>query len=76
MDEAVIASRQNGTEPDDADPAQTEPIPVAVSRKMRVYQRRQLHPLHVFEEQRNVVDAFGDNILDVMHTQSLAQSPI
>jgi hypothetical protein len=30
----------------------------------------------VFEEQRNVVDAFGDNILDVMHTQSLAQSPI
>jgi hypothetical protein len=76
MDEAVIASGQNGKEPDEADPAQTEPIPVAVSGKMRVYQRRQLHPLQVFEEQWNVVDAFGDNILDIMPTQRLAQSPM
>ena len=49
MHEAVIPSGQNGAEPDGADPAQTEPIPVAVSGKMGVNQRRQLHPLHVFE---------------------------
>jgi hypothetical protein len=66
MHEAVIASRQNGTEPDSADPAQTEPIPVAVGGKMGIDQRRQLHPLHVFEEQRNIIDAFSDNILDII----------
>jgi hypothetical protein len=30
----------------------------------------------LFEQQGNVVDALGDNILDVIHTQSLAQSSI
>jgi hypothetical protein len=44
--------------------------------KMVVNQRRQFHPLHLFKQQWNVVDALGDNMLDVIHTQSLAQSSI
>lgn len=40
MHETVIASGQNGTKPDGADPAQAESIAVAVGRKMRVNQRR------------------------------------
>jgi hypothetical protein len=44
--------------------------------KRVVNQRRQFHPLHWFEQQWNVVDALGDNMLNVMHTQSLAQSSI
>ena len=51
MHEAMIAPRQNGAEPDGADPTQTESIPVAVSGKMGVNQRRQVHPLHLFEQQ-------------------------
>ena len=76
MDEAVIASGQNGAEPDGADPAQTEPLPVAVSGKMGVHQRRQLHPLHLLEQQRNVVDALRDDVGYLIHAQSLTQSGI
>ena len=76
MHEAVVASGQNGAEPDGADPAQTEPIPVAVSGKMWFNQRRQFHPLHLFEQQRNVVDALGDDVGYLIHTQSLTQSAI
>ncbi len=76
MREAVITLRDNGAEPDGRDPAHTEPVPVAMSGKMLVNQRRQFHPLHLFDEQRNVVDALGENILDIIHTQSLAQSSI
>src|SRR5215471_16046328 len=35
-----------------------------------------MHPLHLFQQQRNVVDALGDDILDIVHPQSLTQSPI
>ena len=34
------------------------------------------HPLHLFEQQGNVVDALGDDVLDVIHPQSLTQSSI
>jgi stress-induced morphogen len=44
--------------------------------KMLVNQRRQFHALHLFEQQRNVIDALGENMLDVIHAQSLAQSSI
>jgi hypothetical protein len=76
MDEAVIASGQNSTQPDGADPTQTEPIPVAVREKMGVDQRRQFHLLHLLEQQRNVVDALCENIGYLIHTQSLTQSGI
>ena len=76
MRQAVIASGQNRAEPDGADPTETEPMPVAMSGKMLVNQRRQFHPFHLFDEQRNVVDAFGGNVLDIIHAQSLAQSSI
>jgi hypothetical protein len=66
MRQAVIASGQNRAQPDAADPAQTEPMPIAMGGKMVVNQRRQFHPLHLFEQQGNVVDALGDNILDVI----------
>jgi hypothetical protein len=76
MHEAVIASGQNGAEPDGADPAQTEPIPVAVGGKMGVDPRRQVHLLHLLEQQWNVVDALRDNMGYLIHTQSLTQSAI
>src|SRR5256885_12895215 len=40
---------------------------------MGVNQRRQLHPLHLFEQQRNVVDALRDDVGYLVHSQSLAQ---
>src|SRR2546430_13319358 len=43
---------------------------------MGVNQRRQLHPLHLFEQQRNVVDALRDDVGYLIHAQSLAQSGI
>src|SRR5213082_1479865 len=43
---------------------------------MGVNQRRQLHPLHLFEQQRNVVDALRDDVRYLIHAQSLAQSGI
>ena len=76
MRQAVIASGQNRTQPDATDPAQTEPMPVAMGGKVVIKQHRKLHPLHLFEQKRNVVDALGDDSLDVIHAQSLAQSPI
>src|SRR2546423_5601246 len=43
---------------------------------MGVNQRRQLHPLHLFEQQRNVVDSLRDDVRYLIHAQSLAQSGI
>ncbi len=76
MHEAVIAPRQNGTAPEGTDPAQTETLPVTVRGKVAIHQRRETHPLHLLEQERNVIDALRDNTLDCIHTQSLAQSPI
>jgi hypothetical protein len=56
-----------GAEPDGADPAQTEPVPVAVGRKMGVNQRRQVHLLHLLEQQRYVVDALHDDVGYLIH---------
>src|SRR5688572_23393892 len=76
MHEAVIPSGQYRAEPDGADPAQTEPLPVAMSGKMGVYQHRQFHLLHLLEQQRNVIDTLRDDIEYLIHTQSLTQSAI
>ena len=43
-------------------PAQAKPIPVPMGWKVLVNQRRQFHPLHLFEEQWNILDALGDNV--------------
>ena len=76
MHKAVIPAGQNGAEPDGADPAQTESIPVAVGGKMFVNQHRQPHPLHLLEQQRNVVDALRDDVGYRIHPQSLTPSGI
>ena len=41
---------------------------------MRVEHRRQTHPLHLFQQQRDVVDALGEDVRYLIHPQSLAQS--
>jgi hypothetical protein len=38
--------------------------------KMVINQRRQVHSFHLFDQQRNVVDALGENRLDVIHPHS------
>ncbi len=43
---------------------------------MVVSQRRQTHPLHLLQQQRNVVDSLRDDVRYLMHAQSLAQSGI
>jgi hypothetical protein len=43
---------------------------------MSVSQRRQTHPLHLFNQQRNVVDSLCNDVGDFMQAQSLAQSGI
>ena len=45
-------------------------------RKMLVNQRREMHPLHLFKQERNVVNAFCDDAGDSIHPQSLTQSRI
>jgi hypothetical protein len=73
---AVVPPGQHGAEPDGAHPAQAETCPVAMGGKMGVSQRRQTPPLHLFDQQRNVVDALCDDVGYFMHAQSLAQSGI
>src|SRR5262249_16063345 len=67
---------QNRTQPDRAHPAQAETCPVAMGGEMSVEQRRQTHPLHLLQQQWNVVDALCDDDRYRVHPQSLAQSGI
>src|SRR5436853_3312010 len=76
MHHAVVTPGQNGTEPDRAHPAHAETCPVAVGGKMVIEQRRQTHPLHLLDQQRNVIDALRDDVGYLVHPQSLAQSGI
>jgi hypothetical protein len=43
---------------------------------MGVKQRRSSHPVHLRQQQRNVLDALGENVQFLMHPQSLTQSGI
>jgi hypothetical protein len=76
MDKAVIIPGQNRAEPNRGHPAQAEILPVAMSGKMVVDPRRQIHPLHLLEQKRQIVGTFCDDALDVVHTHSLMQSLI
>ena len=40
--------------------------------KILINQRRQSHLLHLVNQQGDIVDALGDNTLDIVHTHSLA----
>src|SRR5262245_32588410 len=76
MDEPVVTSRKNRTQPDCRHSTEGETLPVAMGRKMGVKQRRQAHPFHLRQQQGHVVDALCDNALYLMHPQSLTQSGI
>src|SRR4029453_9279386 len=76
MHHAVVTPGHNGTEPDCAHPAHAETCPVAMGGEMVIEQRRQTHPLHLLDQQRNVVDALRDDVGYLIHAQSLAQSGI
>ena len=76
MHHAVVTPGQHGAKPDGTRPAHAETGPVAMGGKMGVSQRRQTHPLHLFNQQRNVVDALCDDGGYFMHAQSFAQSGI
>ena len=76
MHHAVVTPGQHGAKPDGTHPAQAEAGPVARGGKMGIAQRRQTHPLHLFDQQRNVVNALCDDVGYCMHAQSLAQSGI
>ena len=43
----------------------------AMGRKMLVNQRWQSHLLHLVNQQGDVVDALGDNRMDIVHPHSL-----
>jgi hypothetical protein len=43
-----------------------------MGRKVSVNQCRQSHLLHLVEQQWDVVDALGADVMDIMHTHSLA----
>src|SRR5467141_535869 len=76
MDEPVVTARENRAQPDCRYSTEGETLPVAMGRKMGVKQRRQSHPFHLRQQQRNVVDALCDNALYLIHPQSLTQSGI
>jgi hypothetical protein len=76
MDEPMIPSRENRTQPDRRHATKGQTLPVAMGRKMGVKQRRSSHPIHLRQQQRNVIDTLGDNVQFLMHPQSLTQSGI
>jgi hypothetical protein len=76
LHEAVSAPRAHRTEPDGADPAQAEPVPVPRRRQVLVDQRREMHPLPLLQSERNGIDALREHTLDCIHTQSFTSSPI
>jgi hypothetical protein len=76
MDQPVITSRENRTQPHGPHSTEGEALPVAMGWKVGVKQRRQSHPFHLRQQQRNVVDALCDDALYLMHPQSLTQSGI
>src|SRR5437879_855650 len=57
-------------------PAHAEALPVAMGGKVLVHPPRETHPLHLFQQQRNVVDTLRDNVLYLIHAQSLTQSGV
>jgi hypothetical protein len=76
MDEPMIPSRENRTQPGRRHATKGQTLPVAMGRKMGVKQRRSSHPVHLRQQQRNVIDALGDNVQFLMHPQSVTQSGI
>ena len=74
MGQAMITLRQRIAQPDRAQPAQTQPLPVAVRRKMHVQQLRQAHPHLLDNQHRGVVHPFTVNGKFVAHAPSLPQS--
>src|SRR5262249_31697559 len=71
MDKPVITSRENRTQPDRHQSTKGQTLPVAMGWKMGVKQPRQSHPVHVRQQQRNVIDAFCDYSRMLIHPQSL-----
>lgn len=46
-------------QPDYTDPSQAQPFSIAIGRKVFVQQLRQFHALHLRDQQRDIIDAFG-----------------
>jgi hypothetical protein len=76
MDEPVVSSRENGAQPDRCDSPYAETLPVTMSREMVVKKPRSSHPVHLRQQQRDVIDTLSDDALYLIHPQSLAQSAI
>src|SRR5688500_374093 len=76
VDEPMITSRENRTEPDRRHATQTQALPVAMGGKMGVKPRRQSHPFHLRQPHSDIVDAYGDNVWFLVHPQSVTQSRI
>lgn len=76
MDEPVVSSRENGTQPDRCDSPYAETLPVTRRRDMVVTKPRSSHPVHLRQQHWDVIDTLSKDALYLIHLQSLAQSAI
>jgi hypothetical protein len=76
MDEPVLSSRENGTQPDRRDSTYAETLPVSMHRERVVKKPHSSHPVHLRQQQRDVIDTLSDYALYLIHPQSLTQSAI
>ncbi len=73
--QAVVALRKDMGQPDGGRPAQAEALPVAVGGEEFVQQGRYPHPLHLGQQQGNIIYPFVRHTRSLAHSKSLLQFP-
>ncbi len=73
--QSMIGLREHMRQPTHGHPSQTDPLPIAMGRKVLVHQRLYAHALLLRKQHRYVVDSFTDNGKLLGHAKSLPQSP-
>jgi hypothetical protein len=71
---AMVGLRKQIRQPDECHPAQTQSLAVAVRGEMRVQQGDQPHPLHVGQQQWDVIYPLGGNGKGLAYVTSLLES--
>ena len=69
MIEAVVPLGKHVSQPNGSHPARAKARPIAVRREPLVDQRGQPHPFHLCKQERDVINAFGEESGDFGHTE-------
>jgi hypothetical protein len=60
--QAVVGLGKDKAQPNGYQLAQTETSPVAMGRKVLIQEARQIHLLHLIQQQREIIDAFSTDV--------------